>query len=233
MSSVNQTIKKVILSLLGKGGKQQVLRLLLNDEEKTLLDFQRSGYFIETGWFQSLNNRKPVDGKGHEVPWFTYPSVAFLDKRLTKGLRIFEYGSGASSVYFQKKGAALYSVEYDAAWFEKLKQSIYEPNKIYSVSYSKESPDAYVNAIDIPGVSFDIVVIDGRARVKCCRKALASLSAGGILILDDSERERYSECFSLMQDKDFRYIEFWGISAGDYNLKCTTIFYRPNNCLGI
>lgn len=233
MSSVNQTIKKVILSLLGKRGKQQVLRLLLNDEEKTLLDFQRSGYFIETGWFQSLNNKKPVDGKGHEVPWFTYPSVAFLDKRLTKGLRIFEYGSGASSVYFQKKGAVLYSVEYDAAWFEKLKQSIYEPSKIYSVSYSKESPDAYVNAIDIPGASFDIVVVDGRARVKCCRKAVASLSAGGVLILDDSERERYSECFSIMQEKDFRYIEFWGISAGDYNLKCTTIFYRLNNCLGI
>ncbi|HTG55107.1 MAG TPA: hypothetical protein VL943_02475 [Niabella sp.] len=233
MSSINQTIKKVILGLLGKGGKQQVLRLLLNDEEKTLLDFQRSGYFVETGWFQSLSNRKPVDNNGHEIPWFTYPSVVFLDKRIQKGLKIFEYGSGASSLYFQAKGAALYSVEYDNAWFEKLKPSIKEPNKIFSVSYSKESPDAYVEAIDIPGIHFDIVVVDGRARVKCCKKAVDSLNATGILILDDSERERYTECFSIMTQKGFRYIEFWGISAGDYNLKCTTVFYRPGNCLGI
>lgn len=219
--------------MLGKSGKQKILRLLLSDTEKIMLDFQRSGYFVETGWLQSLNSKKPVDGKGHEVPWFTYPSVVFLDKRLQKGMKVFEYGSGASSIYFQKKGAELYSVEYDHVWFEKLNQSIKEPNKIYSVSYCKESPDAYVNAIDIPGVQFDIIVIDGRARVKCCKKAVDSLGANGVLILDDSERERYTECFSIMKKKDFRYIEFWGISAGDYNLKCTTIFYRSNNCLGI
>jgi tRNA A58 N-methylase Trm61 len=210
-----------------------MLRLLLNDEEKTLLDFQRSGYFVETGWFQSLNNKKPLDSNGYEIPWFTYPSVAFLDKRVQKGLKIFEYGSGASSIYFQKKGAELYSVEYDQTWYEKLKQSIIEPNKIYFVAYSEKSAEAYINAIDTPGIQFDVVVIDGRARVECCRKAVDSLNASGVLILDDSERKRYAECFSIMTKKGFRYIEFWGISAGDYNLKCTTVFYKPNNCLGI
>jgi predicted O-methyltransferase YrrM len=49
----------------------------------------------------------------------------------------------------------------------------------------------YVGAIDeIPG-DFDLIVVDGRERVRCVEAAIPRLAAGGVVLLDDSQRRRY------------------------------------------
>ena len=52
---------------------------------------------------------------------------------------------------------------------------------------------AYVAAIDdVPG-SFDLVVIDGRAREACLAAAVGRLAVDGMIVFDNSRRRRYRE----------------------------------------
>ena len=55
-----------------------------------------------------------------------------------------------------------------------------------------------------------------------------------MIVLDDSERDTYKEGIKNLLDNRFKQLDFWGISPGfiSYN-KCTSIFYRDNNVLGI
>ena len=52
---------------------------------------------------------------------------------------------------------------------------------------------AYSQAIKQVGGLFDIIVVDGRARVACCMASLPHLAPGGLIVLDDAQRPRYRE----------------------------------------
>ncbi len=54
----------------------------------------------------------------------------------------------------------------------------------------------YVAAIDeVPG-SFDLVVIDGRAREACLTAAVGKLAVDGLVVFDNSRRRRYREAIT-------------------------------------
>ena len=48
-----------------------------------------------------------------------------------------------------------------------------------------------------PDSSFDFVLVDGRARVACMINAIDKIKKEGILILDNSDREKYYEIFHM------------------------------------
>ena len=64
--------------------------------------------------------------------------------------------------------------------------------------------------------------------------SIDSIGDSGVIVLDDSERDTYKEGIKNLLDNRFKQLDFWGISPGfiSYN-KCTSIFYRDNNVLGI
>jgi predicted O-methyltransferase YrrM len=57
--------------------------------------------------------------------------------------------------------------------------------------YAGRDFTAYVETIDRVDGAFDLVVVDGRARVACAERALPRLAPGGVLLLDDAWRRRY------------------------------------------
>ena len=83
------------------------------------------------------------------------------------------------------------------------------------------------------GQKFDIIIVDGRDRVNCCYQSLAALNENGVLVLDDSEREKYSDAIVFLKGKGFKELSFSGISPGLFYRKSTSVFYKANNCLGI
>ena len=83
------------------------------------------------------------------------------------------------------------------------------------------------------GEEFDIVIVDGRDRVNCIKNSISSLSDSGVMILDDSERSEYIDGIQFLSLNNFKKLDFWGISPGLFYKKCTTVFYKQNNCLGI
>ena len=63
----------------------------------------KSSFLMKSGWYNSLVSQKPLDTQGHEIPWMNYGIIDFLESRLNNKMTVFEYGSGASTLYFAKK----------------------------------------------------------------------------------------------------------------------------------
>lgn len=212
-------------------GREQLITLLSRRQEVSLLGFKNEGYLYDTGWIRSVTANEVADKDGKPLPWLTYPAISFLEKRLGKDMALFEFGCGNSTLYYAGKVALVYSVEHDKLWFDKISGTL--PKNTCLFFCQLEPGGDYCHYAIQTGREFDIIVIDGRDRVNCCKNSIASLKPGGIVILDDAEREKYREGVSLLENEGFKKIEFWGIAPMINYLKCTIIFYREDNCLGI
>lgn len=205
--------------------------LIRKNRLRTILSFGFKGYLTEIGWFQAYDAQAPVDHWKHPIPWWTYSFIDFLEPRLPSGLRIFEYGSGSSTRYFAAKGADVISVEHDIDWLNK--GNIEKPETAKLIYRPLDEDGAYCRAIQEQSESFDMIIVDGRDRVNCCKQAYDRLNEGGVIILDDSERERYNPGRSFLFSKGFRELSFSGISPGLFYKKATSVFYKAGNFLNI
>jgi len=125
-------------------------------------------------------------------------------------LKIFEFGSGSSTLFFEDYFDEVYSVEHDREWYEvinanKKKANVYfippikSSNPYYGskkLGYKNLDFINYVNFIDSLDQKFDVIFIDGRARVECLKIAKNYLRPKGVVILDDSNRARYRKVFT-------------------------------------
>jgi hypothetical protein len=148
------------------------------------------------------------------VPWLTFAAIDRLHQLDLRGAQVFEYGSGASTLYWLQRGAALTSIEHDPAWYIRVRRRLpryapvdyrlvvpepgpiadpADPQAYASAGMPAYSFKHYVEQIGaVPDGSLDIVLIDGRARPACLAHAAPKLRPGGLLILDNSDRRYYT-----------------------------------------
>ncbi|HRD62056.1 class I SAM-dependent methyltransferase [uncultured Nocardioides sp.] len=148
----------------------------------------------------------------YDVPWWTFEAsdrvAAFLANR--PGARVFEWGSGASTVWLSRRSGSVTSVEHDAAW-ARVVEPILPANALVRVVEPLRDPDGsgrarseragfegldftpYVAAMDEADGTFDLVVVDGRARNACFHRAISRLAPGGVLVFDNVDRQRYRD----------------------------------------
>jgi hypothetical protein len=170
------------------------------------------------------------------VPWWPYDAVTWMAGHLPPHARVFEYGGGGSTLWLADQGAAVLCVEHHEAWYRQLEQALrpaatirYRATLPTGSITSQVEPgffDSYVDAIcDEPDASFDLVIVDGRARVECARRAMPKVKPGGLLLLDDTRRERYQPAIALLAGWD-RYV-FEGLKPGDVFPGQTSVWRRP------
>ncbi len=209
-----------------------LLRLLVKPKMiNVLVSFYHSGYLLETGWIRSYLNGFPVDKEGNSLPWFTLGFISFLEPRLDNNIKIFEYGAGNSTIYFSTRIKNLISIESDSAWLNQLKPKL--PQHCIIESVTSADPGAYSKRIFDFDQKFDIVIVDAIFRNESMINCIPALSERGVIILDDSEREEYQSTINEMLKLGFKKIDFWGMAPGVTFNKCTSIFYKSINCLGI
>jgi hypothetical protein len=150
-----------------------------------------------------------------DQPWWTYGAIDAVAAHLAAlegRARVFEYGSGASSVWLGRRAGEVHSVEHHAGFAGVMRRVLAEAGLEGTVTLHEVAPTTgdspvvpsqrrgeegndyagYVASIDaVPG-EFDLVVVDGRARVACLEHAAARLAPGGIVLFDDSQRPRYA-----------------------------------------
>lgn len=190
-------------------------------------------------------------------PWLTFGAIDYLDFYLKTRLsvKVFEYGSGGSTLYWLSKGASCVSIEHDSGWFkllnskigkeENLKYRLVLPGKIaplkkdewdytnpllYLTSETNDlSYKDYVQQIEaFPDNYFDIVLIDGRARPSCLYQSFTKVKPNGLIILDNADREYYLSNTSQYL-KNFKRIDFYSVAPTQDANSLTSIFQKQSD----
>lgn len=211
-----------------------LIKVLTNPSHlRALLSFNNKGYLDDIGWFRSFDSKSPVDGEGNPIPWVTYSFIDFIKTRLTKVHTVFEFGSGNSTYFYAKYAGVVVSVEHDKLWYDKIEKSIDKPDNSELIFCELLRDGDYCRMPIKLEEKFDIIIVDGRDRVNCCKQGIDALSSKGVLVLDDSEREDYKQGVDFLLSKGFKHLLFSGISPGLFYRKSTSIFYKADNCLEI
>lgn len=195
------------------------------------LVLRNKSYLHASGWIQSIKRGYPCDTNGDVIPWMNYPVVNLLKSRLKKDHLLFEYGSGYSTLFYAARVAHATSIEYDLEWFNHIQKQI--PENVTLIYKDKDVDGDYCRSIGEQEPLFDVVIIDGRDRVNCLKQAIPKLSPGGVIIFDDSARDRYAQALEYAQSQGFRALDFEGLKPTGFGMHRTTIYYRCDNCLGI
>lgn len=169
------------------------------------------------------------------VPFWPYDAVRFVQRRLPYAATVFEYGSGGSTLWLTDQGALVTAVEHHPDWHRRLEAAdprlgvmLYEPaddGEIRTVMTAGYFDD-YVGAIDdVTDDSLDMVIVDGRARVECVDRAMAKVRPGGMLLLDDTDRRRYTAAYRQLAGWERH--DFAGVKPGQVRPAHTSVWVRP------
>jgi predicted O-methyltransferase YrrM len=174
-------------------------------------------------WLRSLLSiYDPRELAALDVPWWTLEASDLVDTFLKgrPGARAFEWGSGASTLWLARRGAAVTSVEHDPEWAS-ITRSLLGPgldvdlrlipdadvDALQPADPPSAHPEplrrelqAYVDVIDGVGGTFDVIVVDGRidahTREACLERGVARLAPGGIIVFDNVERPTYRQAIA-------------------------------------
>ena len=183
----------------------------------------------KTGWNRSFLDGFSQDKDGKALPWMTYPAIEFLKKNLQKNQIIFEFGCGASTLFFAKRVKKVISLETDPRWFAIIKNKLVEQslsNVEITLMTDGLTNNLYQTFAKNYGEKFDFIVVDSLKRFECAKNSVKALKEGGSLILDDSERKNYQKIFDFFAEKKFTKEDFFGIAPGQLKMKNTTIFSK-------
>ncbi len=139
------------------------------------------------------------------APFMTPEETAFLAAHLTPQSRVWEWGSGGSTLWLAARCSRVTTVEHDArhAALAILAAPpnvsvLYHPPEFSYIEGTEDDGDletfrSYVGAYT--GELVDVVIIDGRARLWCARQVAEGAAFGphdGMAIfLHDAERAQY------------------------------------------
>jgi hypothetical protein len=183
---------------------------------------------VREGWFRSYRAGRPVDRAGRPLPMYTYSAVHFLGPRLCPDQRVFEFGSGYSTLWYAERVREVVAVEHDAAWAEEV--SVAAGSNVTVLHRS--APADYLSEIERHG-RFQLVAIDGLERSRAAVVALDALRHDGVVILDNADNPAFREASNLLRGHGFRELPFDGMAPVFASEWRTSVFYRPGNCLGI
>jgi predicted O-methyltransferase YrrM len=107
--------------------------------------------------------------------------VAFLKERLHPGLALFEYGCGYSTVWFAKRVKVVVAVETDTVWLAAIAPLLRRSN-VTLLQHDAGDLDHYAALVREQRELFDVVIIDGLARVACAQHSVKALTEEGVLV---------------------------------------------------
>lgn len=174
-------------------------------------------------WVGSLR-RSTLDLR---LPWLPFNAIEVLERRLDSSSRVFEFGGGGSTLWFADRVGEVVTAEHDPGWTSVLAEhTALLPNVTLLARSSADEYATYVTAIaGYPDEYFDVVVVDGRERVRCFEHAMPKVRPGGLLVLDDSQRPKYAKAFTLAQA--WRAATFQGLTPTKSMRGTTTAWLRP------
>jgi hypothetical protein len=185
--------------------KNKLAKMLL---PRSLFTLMKNAYILgfKLGQFKSAQLNSSVDQDGLPIPWYSYPAIEYIHQLDFSKKRIFEYGSGNSTLFWAKQCAWLVSVEDNEQWYQEIKSKI-ASNVIYHLT---ENRDEYIQSIKYYPHSFDVIIIDGNYRLECAEEAVKKITKNGMIILDNADW--HEKTTQLLRDADLIQVDMAGFS---------------------
>jgi hypothetical protein len=195
-------------------------------------------------WSLSSKLGMAVDVEGNNIPWFSYSAIDFLQKycQQRQNLVVFEFGSGSSTLFFQRQKYHTFSLETSKIWFNIITQKLaliccgvwqenYFTNQQATVFLLE---NAYQNAKYYQFLpqnfswqqQFDIILVDSLHRLQCVLHSINFLKPDGLLIVDDFERKNYHKISQHLLNNNFYQHNFIDLAVGQLKIKNTALFTK-------
>jgi hypothetical protein len=179
------------------------------------------------GQLASMKKWSCLDSKGDPIPWYTYPTIEYLANFDFSAMKVFEYGSGNSSLWWAKRCRSLISIENDRLWYDKIKQT---GAALANFDYRfEEDKSKYVHQEEISGS--DIVIIDGFHRPECADHFLQHKKDGNLdptLLIFDNSDWFPKTIARLNKELNWIQVDFSGFGPINEYTWTTTIFINPS-----
>jgi len=165
------------------------------------------------------------------MPWWSFLAINQAD-RILGGKKIFEWGTGGSTLRYSRQGAFITAVEHDKKWIEVVLEKLSKENlnntKIQYCPLGQISDLDFQNSdyYKLLSEDFDVIIIDGfddsfRLRPLCFYRAEEYIRNGGIIIVDDFWR--YESI--LHRNKAKRFEIFESVGPCRQGVTSTAFFY--------
>jgi hypothetical protein len=156
------------------------------------------------------------------VPWFTYPAIEYLNQLDLSHMRVLEFGSGASTLYWARRTKHVVSIEDSKSWYERMKPRL--PSNVDYVN-APTRDDIVHTATELTS-QFDLIINDGLYRYDCAVASRPKLADGGIVIVDNSDW--CTKTCAYYRDGDLIEVDMAGFTPlNDYPM--TTSFFFSRN----
>lgn len=204
--------------------------------------FNSFNFSSERGWENLYDN--------YPLPWIYVKATHFIEWHLilNPNSRVLEFGGGTSTFWFSDKVAEIFTIEDNEIWVNQI-ESLAKKRNINNINIICRTPEArnkidiesqfqtsvkeyegysaenYVNEIDHIDGLFDVIFIDGLCRVSCARKSIKKLKNKGLLVFDDSQRDRYQKFFDEIKN-DYKIIRIEGSKAYGQGYGETALIFK-------
>lgn len=185
----------------------------------------------ESGWLASAAANVPVTVEGKPLPWWPYPAIALVAERLPSSARVFEWGSGGSTLWLSERVAEVVAVEHDAQWASYVRAQA--RGRLNLTVMHVPAGDSYVDAIAGRG-PFAVVVNDGlkALRYRCGPAALDHLTPDGVVLWDNSDWPDFRRAYDdYLRPTGFKCLTLRGFGPLGWREWSFAILYRERNCL--
>ena len=175
------------------------------------------------GFINSIQINKPLDKNHNPIPLYTYPAIEYLNQFDFNGKKIFEFGSGNSTLYWLGQGADVVAVEHNKDWIDELSPTL--KNFPHHQHIFANKKDEYINSIlQFTDYYFDLIIIDGVfSRYLCAKNVITKIRKNGVVILDNSDWYPSTARF-LKENLGFIQVDFYGFRACKTETATTSLF---------
>lgn len=151
--------------------------------------------------YHKWRGKMPVEAG---LPWWSFGAIDFVKTRLGRNVRVFEFGSGGSTIFFAESCHSVECVENDPVWLKIVGERIKAIGannvsiRTAALEFTRAEEilqSAFLGALNAP---YDIIVVDSQdfgglgagalVRPACFERAERHVNPGGLIIVDDSWR---------------------------------------------